>query len=66
MACFPRFERKGLPERLSGIPYRGEGMVLIAIAVFFASVAARVVGLPKRSNEAEMAVFHLVGAMVLP
>jgi len=57
---------KALPERPSGIPYRGEGMVLIAIAVFFASVAARVVGLPKRSNEAEMAVFHLVGAMVLP
>ena len=50
---------KVLPERLSGVPYSGEGMALIAIAVFFASVAARVIGLPKRPNEAEMAVFHL-------
>ena len=54
-----------LPERISGIPYRGEGMALIAIALFFATVAPMVIGLSKRPNGVKMTVFHPVDAMVL-
>ena len=40
-------------------------MALIAIALSFAIVVPMVIGLPKRAKEAEMAVFHPVGAMAL-
>ncbi len=54
-----------LREGVSGIPYRGEGMALLAIAVSFVSVAAMVAGLSKPPNGAEMAVFCTVGTMAL-
>lgn len=54
-----------LPERISGIPCRGEGMVLMAIAMSFETTVPMVTGLPKRLNEAKIAVFHLVSAMSL-
>ena len=54
-----------LHESVSGIPYRGEGMALIAIAVSFVTVAPMVAGLSKRPDGAEMAVFRTVGTMAL-
>ena len=54
-----------LRESVSGIPYRGEGMDLIAIAVSFVTVAPMVAGLSKRPNGAKMAVFRTVGTMAL-
>ena len=71
--------RRGLLQRLLVLPtagyprhrwfvwhtYRGEGMALIAIAVSFVTVAPMVVGLSKRPNGAEMAVFRTVGTMAL-
>ncbi len=54
-----------LREGVSGIPCRGEGMALIAIAVSFVTVAPMVAGLSKRPNGAEMAVFRTVGTMAL-
>ncbi len=54
-----------LRESVSGIPYRGEGMALIAIVVSFVTVAPMVAGLSKRPNGAEMAVFRTVGTMAL-
>ena len=52
-----------LPERIIGIPCRGEAMALIAIAMSFATVTPMGVGLSKRPNGAKMAVFHPIGAM---
>ena len=54
-----------LRESVSGIPYRGEGMALIAIVVSFVTVAPMVAGLSKHPNGAEMAVFRTVGTMAL-